>query len=341
MIEDLNRKDWKLTTLAIVGGGILGRSLLFALKEKNSFDEILFFESPDFSFPCALRSTAIVAPRGVTAGHSPLGDQIVEGFKVFREHAETAKPRGVYPITQFTGAKTKLEKFKERYPLGEVKTSIEGLPFSEAQYIATEEAFMIDPKIYLDWLLAQSLASLPIRVLSEFVTDLKMGAKVTLKTQAGNTFEVDQVVFATGAASRFWSHQFPGSILKSSQPSHGAYLAFPGVDWQRPSFSLTFEGCNLIYHAHSKRLLLGSTTKDHRHVLPDEKDLREVYSVMQTLLEEKLPDFAAGERLVGLREKATKRRPYVYTEGPVSFMGGLYKNGYTLSLMLAREFFSR
>lgn len=326
-----------MTTLAIVGGGIVGRSLLYNLtSDQNSFKQILFFESEDFAFPCSLHSTAIVAKRGVTAGHSPLGDKILKGLECFSAHAEMDMPKGIFFIKQFSGAETKLEQFKTRYPDGRNLSRLNDLEVRE-NYFAQEEAYLIDPALYLDWLFEKAQASLPVKRISDFVIGLEKGQKIKLKTQSGLEFEVDQVVMAVGSQSSLWKNLLPATKLESSKPVQGAYWEFSKVGWGTDSFSITWEGQNLIYHSHTDKLLMGSTTNEWTHSLPDVTKLQSIYNFFQERVRRPLPDLKQGKILVGHREKASKREPYLIQEENIFFIGGMYKNGYTLSLEMTRS----
>lgn len=326
-----------MTTLAIIGGGIGGRSLLYALSSRNSpFEKILLFESSDFASPCALTSTAIVASRGVSRGHSLLGDLIFEGVEEFRSHVREDSPQGVYPIAQFTGALSKLEQFKQRYPGGESTSRLGKVSLKEEIYFAQEEALMIDPPQYLEWLLKQAQERLPLEIVPEFVTALD-DDHARIRTQSGNVYEADHIVFATGAMSRFWKKLFTDSKLNSSSPIQGSYLEFSNINYDLPSFSITLEGSNLIYRSHSQILLLGSTTERGTHLLPASQKLKEIYELLAKNIDLSLPEFSSGKIITGHREKAQKREPYLFTEGRVSFLGGFYKNGFSLSLKLSRK----
>jgi hypothetical protein len=100
---------------------------------------------------------------------------------------------------------------------------------------------------------------------------------------------------------------------------------------------LTLEGDNIVYHAHTKIMLMGSTTLDLGHVLPERKELDRVYERLAQKLETSLPSLMTGQVITGLREKAAKRRPYLYRDNNIFWLGGLYKNGFSLSLHLAQD----
>lgn len=335
-VRRIKQKGLKLTTLAIIGSGIMGSSLLYNLTlERSSFDAILVFDSEAFALPCSKNSTAIVAPRGVTSGHSPLGDMILDSYLTFKEHVLNDRPAGIFQIPQYTGTEEKLEQFKLRYPDGEHVQSIGKIPLKRSVYFTTEEAFLIDPDLYLNWLQRQAKNLLPIQEISEFVTEVKPGEKIKITTQSLKEFQVDHVIFATGSYTRFWKNLFPESKLKTAKAIQGAYYEFQNVTWSIPSFSLTFEGMNLIYHAHSRKLLIGSTTDEFTHSLHPARELSQIKQRLSGLVDLELPEI--GKVRLAHREKASKREPYLFTEGNMSFMGGVYKNGFSFSLKMTRS----
>ena len=321
-----------MTTLAIIGAGIAGRSLIYALaKEKKTYSKIVVFDSDIFAPTCAFRSTATVCTRGVTRGHSPLGDLIVEGIATFQKHVEEDQPLGIYPIKQYTGAITKLEQFKKRFVDGEVQKTFAHFELNESTYVSIEDAHMIDPAIYLKWLRDQS-TDLNVEVFDDFVVQVDpLKEKVLVKTQSAKEYVFDKVVICGGAASRFWGHP------KTGKPAQGSYLEFSGVDFGLESFALTLEGDNLVYHAHTKKLLIGSTTEDLVHELPVLNELVPIYQRLSQRVQLNLPALKTGRVVTGLREKAAKRSPYLFHEGLICWFGGLYKNGYSLSLHLAKK----
>ncbi|WPU63631.1 FAD-dependent oxidoreductase [Peredibacter starrii] len=325
-----------MTTLAIIGSGIAGRSLIYTLaKEEKSFEKITVFYSDSFTFPCAIHSTAIVAPRGLSSGHSPLGDSIMAGFNEFSRHVELDAPAGIQKIIQYTGATEKLDQFKKRYPNG----SVQKLFLTNETYIATEQAYLIDPTLYTNWLLSetQSMEKYHLELIEDLVIDVEENERVHIKTQDGRSHSFDKVIFAGGNYNRFWTQLAPTSKLKSSKPVQGSYYQFDLIQWDMDSFSLTLDGDNLIWNRPLKRLLVGSTTEDKGHVLPPMEELTAIYQRISNAVTLELPPIEKGEIKVGLREKAQKREPYLFQEGHKIFIGGLYKNGYTLSLKMAKD----
>lgn len=299
--------------------------MIYALANApKTFSEILLFDSDAFAHTCSKRSTAIVAPRGVSSGHSELGDLIFAAFKTFAAHIAKDSPDGVFPITQYTTATSKLEQFKTRYPNGLVKKDFPSFSFNSELYLATEEAFLIDPQIYLDWLIKDS----SVKIKNDFVTSIQ---DKTIKTLNGEEFAFDHLVFAGGVHNQNFDFK---TKAKSVQ---GSYFEFSNVDYGAESFSLTLEGDNLIYHAHSKKLLIGSTSREAFHEWPDKSELVAIYQRLKGQVRLELPQVSAGLIKTGLREKAPKRMPYLVTEAHLSRIGGFYKNGYSLGLHLGMK----
>ncbi len=323
-----------MTTIAIIGGGIAARSLLFVMAKKSFVSKIIVFYSDSFAFPCSYHSTAIVAPRGVSTGLSSLGDSLFEGFTRFEEHVNNDRPEGVIVDPQFTGAVSKIEAFKRRYPDGEIASSAGALQLNEECYIAKESAYLIRPREYLNWLLNEAQKNLDITLINSFVTQVKDG---TITTADGNEFSPDQIIFTAGVQNDLWQEFFPEK--KNTKSAQGCYLEFSGVKLGE-SFSLTLEGDNLIYDAGKETLLLGSTTRESRLELPPEKALFEVYENLSRRVGITLPAFSKGTIRTGLREKGPKREPYLLKNGNCFMLGGYYKNGYRVSLSMAHKLLS-
>lgn len=302
------------------------------MAKKNIGEKILVFYSDSFAFPCSLHSTAIVSPRGVSAGHSSLGDSLLEGYRRFSRHVREDSPDGVITVPQYTGAITKLDAFKVRYPGGSERSLCGSIELKKSVYIAEEEAFLIRPHDYLDWLLKEASKNLDLTVIPQFITEVKDDRITTVD---GGTHLFDQLVIAGGAQNALWAELFPDK--KNSKSVQGSYLEFH-ESLGNASFSLTLEGDNLIHDSGTGTILIGSTTRESSLHLAPENELREIYSRLAERVTVPLPEFSSGTIKVGLREKASKRESYIVRKGSVSMIGGFYKNGYTLGLHVAENF---
>lgn len=328
-----------MTTLAIIGSGIASRSLLYTLaKEKKSYSRILVFSSESFAPACSLRSTAIVAPRGVRRGVSPLGDQIMDGYDVFLNHAKHDHPQGVSFGIQYTSANQKEDQYLKRFPDAQRASSFSDYSFKSQTLLSVEEACIVRPEIYLKWLMTKSKDVLNIFEIEKFVTSISQNEEgVQIKTQDEEVYHVDQLVLAAGHSNRFWKNLVPDSVLETSKRAKGTYIEFSNVHLGPASFSLSHNGHNLVYRADAQNLLVGNTTSDEEHDLPNLEELENIFEQLSLELNFPFPSFVSGKIIVGIREKARKRAPYLFENGRIVFFGGLYKNGYLVSLMMANK----
>lgn len=326
-----------LRTLGIIGGGIVGKSLLFALAmaDRQKYDRVIIFESQDFAPACTLHSTAIVANRGVLPGISPLGDLIHQGISAFREHVKNFSPHGVYPVYQVSSAIERLDMFKRRYQEFTPADSFRDISFKKELPLVVEEAFYVNPRQYCEWLYQFSAKKMEVLLQNDFVKEIDE-ENLTIHTQKGEQFKVDHLIFAGNIKNKLWSKLINDPRTLKSKPVVGSFLVFSDVDWGPESYSFSIDERNLIYRSESRELLIGATSEQGEiyHLNEGEK-LQPIYQYFSKILTKELPDFNLGRIVTGVREKSSKREPYYGTNGHFSYLGGLYKNGFTLSLKMA------
>lgn len=319
-----------MTTLAIIGAGIAGRSVLWALaKQKKNYSRIVLFDGENFLNKCSLHSTATVALRGITKGHSDLGDTLVESFERFQKHVLEDGPEGVFPIRQFSAVSSTDEKFKNRFPESKLSNGFLDFKLKKEMLLNDEESYLIDPTIYLDWLLKS--AKIQYEFKSTLVKHTQNVDGKILITDTDNFEEAfDKVIYTTGAYQKSFNPDLKTKVVQ------GSFFSLP-VDLGDESFSLTLDGANFVYQAHKKTVLIGSTSLECTHSLPPEKDLLEIYKKLEESLALKLPEIDFSLVKVGLREKAPKRSPYLIKKDQEYFLGGYYKNGFSLALYMAER----
>jgi hypothetical protein len=331
-----------LTTLAIVGAGVLGRSFLFHLSQCASADfKIFLFDHSSFATSCSTHSTAVSSLRGTTKGHSPLGDLIVEGFADFKHHVEVDRPAGVAQALQLNASSGEKDSFFKRFSESKMINHFESILFNRSYHAQLEEAFIIHPEIYLSWLLEEAKRKIDITLVSDFVTGFEERDNlVELTTQSGEKTIADKVLFAGGVFNRFWQGKSEFQFLEKSRPIQGSYLHFKNYEGLSESLSITLDGHNLVFRKETKDLLLGASSEELVHELPQTEELKEIYDYFKASTNLSLPPWESGEILVGLREKAPKRSPYLLERNRVLFVGGLYKNGFSLSSLMAKKILS-
>src|SRR5690606_31118365 len=103
---------------------------------------IVIFDAQNFLNKCSLHSTATVALRGITKGHSDLGDTLVESFENFKSHFLNDSPEGVFPIRQFSAVSIDDEKFKNRFPESKLSNGFLDFKFKKEILLNDEESFL-------------------------------------------------------------------------------------------------------------------------------------------------------------------------------------------------------
>lgn len=266
----------------------------------------------------------------------------MESFERFSLHIKEDRPEGVFLGTQWTGTCEKIEELKKRYPDGKLTQGISDLKiqFSKELYLMSESCFIIDPEIYLSWLRKETEKRLTVKRIKDHALDLiQTNGKFSVLTQKGETHNSDKLFTGMGNYHRLWKKSFPeDSLIQTSQAVQGSYLVYDNILFGNEYFSLTLNGDNLIYHPHTQKLIIGSTTVKSEHLLPDLKELKRIDSNLRgLLLSLKWPSFEEGHIITGLREKAKQRRPFLEKRNGLILSGGYYKNGYSLGLYLAER----
>jgi hypothetical protein len=330
-----------LSTFIVLGAGLASENFIFALAQsKSTINSVIQLAHDAFYPACSMRSTAIVAARGITSGHSELGDTLMMAFERFKRHVIEDKPRGVFNGIQWTGTSEKMEEFQKRYSDGKMGNEISSLKLTlhESFYLTNEPCFIIDPEIYLAWLRDQG-ALLNIQRFEDAVTNIeKEGDEWVVSTQKGQTYRAQKVFSGLGSYHRFWKEIYPKeSGVQSSSPVQGSYLVYEQVNLGGEHFSLTLNGNNLIYHAHTNKLIIGSTTVKAAHLMSHESELKKIDDDLRRLVSFTWPAFSKGIIHTGLREKAKARRPYLEEREGLISCGGFYKNGYSLGLYLGEK----
>jgi len=321
-----SRGRFNLTTLAIVGAGIAAHSLIFTLaKEKKNFSKIFLIDDKNLFPPCTLSSTAVVAARGVNEDLSPLGKLLHEGYQTFKDHFDHDSPEGVKKVIHTQLGRKDDDKFIQRFGTLPETSSFQSFPLTQPYSKYEEEAFIINPAIYLNWLWEKSQG---VSRINDAVISVQSNE---LFFKSGDKLIADQIVFCAGVYQKFFLPEL------SSKSIQGAYLESHHQLKDRASFSLTVDGINLIYHHDLSMILLGSTSKEAFHFLASQDELKKILTKARREVSD-LPPYESWKIRVGLREKAKKRMPYCIRdqEGRI-FLGGYYKNGFSVALKMAKN----
>ncbi|MFZ4713692.1 MAG: FAD-dependent oxidoreductase [Bacteriovoracaceae bacterium] len=319
-------------TLSIVGGGLSGLLTAFYLihdRKSRSLPLPKINLVVSQLYPaCTLSSTATVALRGTSKGLSSLGDDLVDAFHEVENFLRINNPAGV--------VEGKLKTFNHPMSNGFEKTGkrYHNHPSKKEthDYISYEEkVFLFSPYKFCGWLYKELMAH--VNFIQDTVIKVEAGKLVTL---SGATAESDLIVFACGA---YGPLLIDHEKMQKSQPVAGSYLEFQ-ADYGEESFCQTYNELNCLYLHQDKIVLFGSASQDGFVLAPNVALLKERYQEWQDAHLLHLPAMEEGKIKTGIREKGRKREPYLFAlnkEQTQWAVGGLYKNGYSLGFLKARQ----
>lgn len=317
-------------TLSVVGEGIASLIFLHDLAhcfEKGltlPFSKIIWARAPKLVSSASFWSTALVAPHGVKTGLSPLGDELFEAFSLAREFYQQWSGPGVEKIslTYFEDEKNSIER-----RFGKENLSAQRFENFQAQGFQ-EEAFLINPEIFLAHLKQKILQLLPnIEIVEDVILSFSDSKLVGLK----NSYPCDQV---------FWGSGINPFGPKKGKAISGHVLRFDDIDLGAKSFALNILGKNLIYRADQtgRVLFVGATSSEDGEMFPDAQSLLDYLQRLQAIKEFA---FLRNHKAIlwgGPRHKLSKRRPQIQAVNAQEFHAlGFYKSGYSLAHLAAHK----
>ncbi len=299
----------------IVGNGVAAHAFLWTYAQKvkeKSLDlsrRIQWIRSPIIP-ACSFSSTSIVSKAGLQRGVSLLGDQLLDGFDIFEnffngyasvENAnQTHLPHGDH------------DNFKKRY--GDAP---------ENCYIVHSFNFLSELEKEFTSIFKDKLEAVNETVICENNDSIQLQSR---------TLNFDRLFLFLGAGNKLYEKD-PGGRAVAGQ------YAQAKIDLGDKGFVHSKGPHNLIYRSMDKTLLIGSL---------DDKDDELGWPVMasrsnklKTILNDFVIDLPKDLKWTvhsGVRHKGIKRQPFWGEVRPnVYSVHGLYKNGYSLSFLAAKE----
>lgn len=331
MTEDIQKFD-----LLILGSGICAQSILFELSNSDRFDldtlKIGQVSSDSLTTPCSLNSTSVVSLSGTSKGMSPLGDLIVDSYHYTVDQIMPKFAKNFYPAKQLFIYD---EQKDEAQFLRRNKEIIDHSIFDYKFRGNEESCFILDNEGLLNDL-SGSIESLNITQFSDTIVDVSSDKYVTLLS--GKKIFADKIVCALGAYSNHFLHKMDNDHLNRSKVVPGDYLVFQNVDIGEESLVITMGHYNLVYRAYSNTILIGGTSLRDEWTAVDYVELRPLYDFFKNIIKS-LPEFSEGTIKTGLRFKGRRRRPFLgEIKDSIYSFHGVYKNGFTFSFYMARDF---
>lgn len=321
--------------LGVIGGGVASSFFLYDLAQSYEkgltlpFSHILWISSPELVPGCSLWSTALVAAHGVRHGLSALGDDLYESHQIAQDFYQNWSGLGVEKIhlTYFEDEKKSVAR-----RFGENNLTLQSYKNFHAPGVQ-EDAFLINPQVFLKSLEQKILETLPM---VEKKNDVILNFE-PLKNELSSivkNYPCHNVFWGVGSTPYIDKTKFGGKAIT------GHVLRYDDVDLGKKSFAFNIFGKNLIYRCDStgKTLFLGATTAQDADFFPDAQTLLEqgerLFSLDEFTFLKDLSPVIWG----GIRHKLSKRRPRIEQLNSQEFCAlGFYKNGYTFAPLAAQR----
>lgn len=335
--------------LIVVGDGLAARVFLYELNKcvKSRGSQIpnvaVISDSSTFA-PCSVNTTATICKVGLQEGVGEHGDRLLLAYECFESFLAEIRSEvksdefclGANHYQCFMGEGE--DRFSARY--GEIsEVEISGAKGATLFKASRGNSYLVSPLKLLSYLEENSSSHLNITRIKDRVIALNhLGTLVGSKSK----YQTRCVLVAAGGAGEELladTNEF-GVSPKVGQSVFGSYLEWTtsnpipslGSSWQ-----VGLSKFNVIYRQSDRKLLLGGTTTKNAHCFHPHH-MMEQYLIAQKKLAQVLPAFDEAEFKVGERSKLAGRRPFWgEISGQTLAIRGLYKNGFTLSFLAAKE----
>lgn len=309
--------------IVIIGAGIAGLVVAKELYQKYPDLDILLIDGGDQLPTCSQNSTALVALRGIRPGVSPLGDELHQAFYLAKEYFSTSLSATRLVHYAINTKNDNREKYLKRFGDTSSEFLIDGIDSRSFLDISKEEAFYI----HFEEFKKEVLSFLPAKSYVRDMVKNYQGEQILLLS--GKKIASRVIINCTNTAQSFFNSQ---ERIKKVQ---GSFLSWKGSFFEK-SFSVSIDGINLIYDQKSQKTILGSSSQEVPHYIPDKAFLRDAYDKI-TEVTTQLPPFDEGAIHTGIRAKAPKRRALLSQNKNEYIINGLYKNGYSLSFLMSAK----
>jgi hypothetical protein len=339
--ENLNKES-----IIIIGNGVAANVLGYYLRHSAGADITKVYDD-SLMRPTTQLSTAHNCLRNSKRGLSKLGDLLVDASEEFDHFYKMHQPQGVYPshhIHLWRDDYSKAHKLHRRYQGNEYQSK--NIPYFVSNFKknmtrAENDAYVIDPKIYMEWLEEKTKYS---KVINEQVQKIEENE---LLLRSGKKLTYDRLYLCTGQYTKYFQDIFLDQThLVGSKPVAGTYLEFDLKDFNKEefydlekAFCFDIEEVNFVYKPDSKTILLGATSTLGKENYLHDLDIEKMYAKIKTVLSGilTLPAYEKARVITGIRQKGHRRLPFWGEIRPNIFaVYGLYKNAFTFSNLAAK-----
>ncbi len=300
----------------VIGQGIAAHAFLWTYAQKikqghlDQARSVFWIKSPIIP-TCSLTSTSLVSCAGLQYGVSDLGDKLLKSYELF-----------VHLFSNFSGVETAKQKHLAHGDLDNFKKRYGDAP---------DSCFVIASHIFLRELENQFTKILSDRLVIK--TDTFIEARDNFASlQSGDILPFHRCYLALGAGNVLLGR------IDRTRAVAGQY-AHAKACLGDQSWVISKGPHNLIYRASDQTLLVGSLDdKDDELgwpcVAPKANQLKDILNIFEM----NLPINLTWKVEAGVRHKGQKRQPFWGSVGANLYsVHGLYKNGYSLAFLAAKD----
>lgn len=257
----------------------------------------------------SINSTAVISSFGTTKGNSEFGDSLVDSFDYALNFYQSFASK----------IKTKHYYFNEYNKVGYEKrfSHLKSSYWGQLECFE-EEIFLIDPDLFIEELKSK----IHCKVYQSFYTSTFNDDIIYIDCTGYHSYLLDKKSKSRQGSFYEW------------EIDHSFYLNNGHFDFYGEFY--------LSVRKEFNKLILGSTTVNRNHLLPELEVLKNIYEKASEYFT--LPDSNSAMIRTGIRELGHKRKPfYGQHSSNIWSIHSLYKNGWTLapyfSYLIKKELF--
>lgn len=311
--------------ILIIGDGVSARAIQWKLFLSSFSGSVLQVYSEDLFPMTSVKSTGLVAYRGMQKGISPLGDVLLEGVEYFFKNIMDTGLMGLERGTLIDICPIDDGRIQRRYGRSDKLENYKmDMDLNGAGYCyAKEDVIFVNPSLFMDSLLNQ------------YDYKSKTGTLVNIADNVatfidGKKIKFNKIVLACGVGL---AHLPALGIAEERNITEvpGSFYQW-NIDLDHESFAIGLGKCNLIYRNSDNVLMLGGTTQNDEIISHDGEALNTIYNEAKKVTGSWLPAKSEANIYSGVRVKGPRRMPlFEEIQKDVFILGSAYKNGWSQS----------
>lgn len=302
--------------IIVIGDGIAARTILSALDP--SYNVLQLYQNKWYP-PATLAAGALASTYGARPGLSKLGNLNVDSYQFFKKFIQQMElPWSPATMQYFFKKSNEDENSRQAF---QTRWKENGISEDSQYMLSQEEAYLIDPVVYMQLLLEKFQAKV-----QRLETSVMTAEPHKVTDHLGRHYTANYILDCTGA--------YQDHMNKNHKVVFGSYYAIP-YDYTSPSFAWNLNQINILFHSKSSKLVIGATTQNDQSMVADLFKMKNwQHSIDELFAHKGLPaiPWKLAKLNCGLRSKGPKRLPSFHWDQNTFQISSLYKNGLMYSV---------